>query len=504
MPIRITGINSGFDTDAMVKELVSAYTKQGEKNVKEKTKFEWKTDIWKDVNKKIKAFNTKVRSLQFTSNYSQKKTTSSDEKRVSVIAGENAVKGTQTISVNKLAKTAYVTSKDLNVLDPATNTKRAEKVTADTTLGDLGLENDGSITLTCKGKSVSITTNKDTKLSTFVDALKAQDLDLDASFDEKNGRLFISAKDSGADNNFTFSGNDAVTSLLGLTKETGASVIEGQDAEITLNGATFTSKSNEFDINGLAITVRGLTDQESQEQITLTTDTDTDTIYKNIKGLLKEYSKLINELDKLYNAGTAKGYEPLTDEEKDAMSDEEIKKWEEKIKDSLLRRDANLGSVINAMKNSSFSSYVIDDEKLTLADFGIRTLGYFASEDNERNALHISGDEDDDAVSGETNKLKQMIAADPDKVAKYFAAYMSDLADRFNKMTASSTNRSYGNFYDDKKYKSDMTKYEKKISDWDAKVKSVEDRYYKQFSEMEYQMAKLNSTQQSLSNYFGG
>ena len=42
MSIRVTGMNSGMDTDAMVKELVSAYQKKGDKTVKEKTKLEWK------------------------------------------------------------------------------------------------------------------------------------------------------------------------------------------------------------------------------------------------------------------------------------------------------------------------------------------------------------------------------------------------------------------------------------------------------------------------------
>ena len=97
MSIRVTGMNSGMDTDAMVKELVSAYQKKGDKTVKEKTKLEWKQEIWTDLNKKIKSFATKVRSFRFESNYAQKKTTSSDESKVSVIAGDNAVRGSQTM-----------------------------------------------------------------------------------------------------------------------------------------------------------------------------------------------------------------------------------------------------------------------------------------------------------------------------------------------------------------------------------------------------------------------
>ena len=44
MPIRITGMNSGLDTDSIVKELVSAYSTKKDDIVKQKTKHEWKQE----------------------------------------------------------------------------------------------------------------------------------------------------------------------------------------------------------------------------------------------------------------------------------------------------------------------------------------------------------------------------------------------------------------------------------------------------------------------------
>lgn len=510
--IRLTGMNSGLDTDAMVKELVNAYEKKGQKTKNNKTKHEWKTEIWTDLNKKIKAFNSKVRSMQYTSSYSSKKTVSSNENKVSVVAGDNAVKGTQTITVDNLAKTAYVTSAKLQKVDSEGNAV-AGKVTSDTKFSELGITAaSNKITVKQGDKSIEIEANKDTTVGEFVNKLKT--FGLDASFDENNGRMFISAKDSGEVNNFTFeSEHPKMLNKLGLTEASGASIIAGEDAKIHLNGAEFTSSKNSFDINGLAINVKGLTDPG--DEITLTTDTDTDAIYKNIKSLVSEYSKLMNELSKLYSADSARKFDPLTDEEKDAMTDDEVEKWETKIKDSLLRRDSDVASVMNAMKNSSLGTYTIGEKKdkdgnvivpgtkMTLADFGIGTLSYFASGENEKSALHIFGDADDEAVSGETNKLKQMIASDPDKVAEFFSKLMTDMSDKFNTLSRSTTNRSYGNFYDDKKVKEEMTAYEKKVSDFETYLASIEDKYYKQFTQMEKAMAKLNSTQSQLGSYFG-
>ena len=64
-----------------------------------------------------------------------------------------------------------------------------------------------------------------------------------------------------------------------------------------------------------------------------------------------------------------KGYDPLTDDEKDAMSDSEIEKWETKIKDSLLRRDDTLQSVMNSMTSSMSKGFEINGKNYYLSTF---------------------------------------------------------------------------------------------------------------------------------------
>ena len=122
--------------------------------------------------------------------------------------------------------------------------------------------------------------------------------------------------------------------------------IDGKDAVITLNGVKYTNSTNTFEINGLTITAQ----QETNEEITLTTTEDAEGVYDMIKNFFTEYNKLINEMSSLYNADAAKGYEPLLSEEKAQLADSEIEEWEKKIKDSLLRRDGTLGDVSDAMR----------------------------------------------------------------------------------------------------------------------------------------------------------
>lgn len=282
---------------------------------------------------------------------------------------------------------------------------------------------------------------------------------------------------------------------------TGAVRIQGQDAIVELNGATFTSASNNFQINGLTITANQLTGAD--EEISITTNTDTQGIYDMIKGFFTEYNTLIKEMDSLYNADSAKGYEPLTDDEKEAMTDKEIEKWEEKIKKALLRRDDTLQSVSDSIKNAFQKSYEINGKKYSLSSFGIKTGGYFTSGDNEKSIFHIDGDSKDSTSSGNTDKLMAAIASDPDTVCEFFNKLADGVyTELSNKMKGTTLSSAY-TVYNDKSMKNEYNEYTKTIKSWEEKIESYEEKYRKQFTAMEKALATLNSNSSSLTGLLG-
>lgn len=284
----------------------------------------------------------------------------------------------------------------------------------------------------------------------------------------------------------------------------GAKKIDGCDSEIKLNGITYTSSLNTYSINGLSITAMQATGDGDTNAITVTTATDTQAIYDKIKSFLTQYNSLINEMTSLYNADTAKGYEPLTDDEKSAMSDSEVEKWEEKIKSSLLRRDDSLESVMNLMTNAMSQPVTIDGKKYYLSSFGIKTLGFLNAPENQQNAYHIDGDEDDTATSGNEDKLMAMINSDPDAVVSFMQQLTTNLYDAIGTKMKSSTLSSIYKVYNDKEMASEYSDYTTTIKKWEQKLQDQEDAYYKKFSAMETALSKLQSQTSSLSNLFGG
>lgn len=280
---------------------------------------------------------------------------------------------------------------------------------------------------------------------------------------------------------------------------TNANKVTGEDAKIVLNGVEYTGSSNSFTVNNLTIDALATT---GNDEISITTSTDTQGIYDKVKDFLTEYNNIINEMTKLYNASSSKGYEPLTDDEKDAMSDKEIEKWETKIKDSLLRNDTTLDGVMSAMTSAMSKGVEINGKKYSLSSFGIHTLGYLKAADNEQNAYHIDGDEDDTNTSGNADKLMKAISEDPDTIMQFMQQVATNLYTAIgDKMKSTSLSSSF-TIYNDKQMTTQYSDYTKLIKEWETKISDKEDYYYKKFSSMESALTKLNSTQSSLSGYF--
>lgn len=297
-----------------------------------------------------------------------------------------------------------------------------------------------------------------------------------------------------ADGKVTVNGgaNDSTNTSI----PTGMALIEGSDSKIILNGAELTSSSSVVSANGLEISLTSVT--KENESVTFSVATDTDAVYDSVKSFLKEYNSVMKEMNMLYNADSAKGYEPLTSQEKEAMSDDEVKEWETKIKNSLLRSDSTLGSIINAMRSAMQTTVEYDGGTYALSSLGIMT----STDYTEGGLLHIYGDPDDSVYSAKDDKLKKALEENPDVVIATLTGVFGNLRQTMSDKMAGSKYSSSMTFYNDIKMKSDVKDYESDIKDWEDKLAEMEDAYYSKFTAMETALAKLQSQQSTMSGLF--
>ena len=690
MPMRLSGLMSGMDTESIIQQLVEAKKTKVTKAVKAQKSLKYKQDAWKDLNKQVlNLYNKFVSDLRFESSYIKKTTKVSNSNIVSVITGEGAMNSVQTLEVEKLAKTAYLTGGKLpdkvDVTDADGVTKKVD-VTGSTKLSELGFTGNGSIKVITSEGSTNIEMKGDMTIKDFVNAMK--NAGLSANFDETNGRIHIASKSSGVKNDFAILANNldgvaglnvlkisyldekaeaeyqkivdnqatttasrqnsrlssmvaernsalanrgnilksfeqadidkinsklaangssvqlngdlkyeeleeaqwaeidaavnevadglsgttsdtdkataealkkwtdnqskiedvesyfekdgdglktdangkyvltqkgkdlmaeivtevdnevkasqaALTKLRESGQQTAEKKVKAEDAKILLNGVEYTYDKNSLEVNGLTLTVNATTTDSGP--VTITTQDDTDGIYDMIKGFLKEYNTLINQMDKLYNADSAKGYDPLTDEEKEAMSDSAIEEWETKIKDSILRKDSVLGTFSGALKKIMMEGVEVNGKMMYLSNFGINTLNYFTSADNEKNAYHIDGDPDDANTSGNADRLKSMIANDPDTVVSFFTQLSKKLYNEmFDQMKAKEGYSSAMTVYDDKKMQEDYDDYTAKIKELEKKLADYEDKWYAKFAAMETALAKMQNNASAVTSLLGG
>ena len=720
MPIRISGLTSGLDTESIVGALVSAYSFKKEKYEKAQTKLSWKQDAWKDLNTKVYSLYTSVGNMRYGSSYVTKKASVSNSNKAKVSAGGEAINGTQKLQIKKLATTAYITGGQLD-----------SSIAADSTLASLGIKTGENEKASIQVRTNSGGTTKiDIESSMTVNSLinKLNEAGVQANFDAKNHRIFVSGKSSGQAGEFSLQatnakGLDALSKLglltdselnsigtsteganlvkkeygitcataegfayiitkvkeqkeiinsgtddekaaaqqlldtepsyrdiakylddknvdwstltdeqitaygkeiydkaeynddaktaikselvksinavrdkyvilakakampeetdaekaaklaainaaqaevdtvledptnakwatyiqntfgsknsdtdnsyskfwsqsdnlqlaedvmyridlaskmesgeIDLTKVNTGKKIDGQDAEIVLNDVTYTSSTNSITVNGLTVEALGETGED--EVLSITVSNDTDALYDKIKDFLSQYNSLMNEMQKLYNADSAKDYEPLTDDEKNEMSESEIEKWEQKIKDSLLRRDTSLSGIISTMTMAMMKTYEINGKTWSLSGtLGIHTLGSLNAEKYEGYAYHIDGDSEDSKTSGKQDKLREALTEDPDAVIDFLKQLTTGLYNDLDAKMKSTSVKSVYTVYNDKEMASEYSNYSKLIKTWADRVTDMEDAYYKKFAAMESALAKLQNSSSSITSMLGG
>ena len=181
------------------------------------------------------------------------------------------------------------------------------------------------------------------------------------------------------------------------------------------------------------------------------------------------------------------------------MSDDEIKLYEDKIKDSLLRNDSQLNGIMTAMRGAMQTQVEIDGKKYSLASFGIMT----SMDWTEGGKYHIYGDSDDPTYGSMEDKLKKALNDDPETTMNALSKIFTEVGNAMSKKMSASKVSSALTFYNDIQMKDEIKSYTKEVSSWETKLEEIEEKYYSQFTKMEKALAKLQSQQNNMSALLG-
>lgn len=352
------------------------------------------------------------------------------------------------------------------------------------------------------------------------------------SYSSINDKFTMTSTETGSGDNITFS--DTEGSLMSTLFGAGV-FTEGKNAEIMVstdgtNYERVVRRTNSFDVAGVTINILGQADGTTAENINISVTNDTDAVVEKVKKFAEAYNTLLTTLRTELTEERDNDYLPLTDDQKEDMSEAEIKQWETKAKGGLLRGDTILQSAYSSLRSSIFTDVKVVGDPTTsigvvLSQIGITTGSYF---DGDYGTMKI----DDD-------KLAMALTNTPEKVTQLFTqkssvAYSTELtsAQRTTRSSESGiawrlsdilndnvrktrdSNSRKGSLLEAAGLETDTTRLTnalfKKIQSVESLIDKLndrltdeEDRYYAQFTSMEQAIQSMNDKSSYLSNMFG-
>lgn len=370
--MRISGLNSGIDTEQMIKDLMTAQRIPVDRVFQKKVQTEWKRDAYRDVNVKLSRFETFLFDLKLKATFDKNVATSSRTDVLTVNATGNAHAGTYDLEVKQLATSAQFVSTEVNL--PTAEDDHYFYI--------MGERIDISEGDTLSDIAKKINDNKELGISAYA----------------HDGKISFTTKATGSEAEITVGEN--FVAIFGDPGE-----VTGQDAIVTINGLETTQSSNTFDLNGVTVNLLSAPEEDQQAfKVRVEVRQDVDAVVDKIKEFVNIYNELVDELNVATREKVYRDFPPLTDAQRAELSDKEIELWEEKAKSGLLRSDSIITGILSEMR-MALSAAVKDGEgSMTLADIGITTGSWY-----EYGRLNIN-----------ESKLRAAVESDPEGVSNLF------------------------------------------------------------------------------------
>lgn len=405
------------------------------------------------------------------------------------------------------------------------NGKRVEGINKDSTINDIisKINNTAGIGVKVEYQAMSdrfVLTATDSGASGEIDFSTAGVTDADGNAISANGniaRLLFGTKgdedgDKDVVKNVYTAGQDAVLSVK----------YPGSEDEVEI-----TRGSNTFSMDGLNVTLKGTFGYEKDEdgnmkidpgtnepiksknveEITFNATVDTEKAVEAVRSMVDAFNEILELVNTECKTKPDRDYFPLTDAQKEDLSESEIEKWEAKAKEGLLFGDTdlrlmvdNLRAVINSGDRSalsrigiSVSSSYSDKGKLVLDEEAFKT------------ALQSNPDEVMDLLN-----RKASTDANGNKIQAGLLTNIKNVMDKYGSMTGATKGilvERAGSIYAPtsvlsnslQKQLDEIDDYLDRLAD---KLETETDRYISQFTQLETLISQMNNQSSYLQSMF--
>ncbi|CEG25895.1 flagellar filament capping protein FliD [Bacillus sp. B-jedd] len=351
--LRISGLASGMNTDEIVANLVKVQSSRLNKMQQTKISTTWKSEAYRDVNKKVDEFRKAMEALRLQSTFNKQSVTSSNP-AIEVSSAGNSSQAGLVIS------SATLTQPD----KPAIVSFQSN-----------GQKVDGPFSFTLNNQTIEIEVGT---LDAAVAKINSYTKDTNVKAENVGGSLVLTSTVNGTDGQINISNiqvpnSDGTTPLPLNLKDTSVSGADAIPGKVTINGMEIDIASNTFTYDGVAFNLKANVTED--KPVSIQVGSDTEGIFKGIQTFVEKYNELIADLNGRLTEKRYREYPPLLDDQKKDMKENEIKLWDERAKSGLLTNDSTISSFLIEMRNSLNAAVENSDAIAsgikTLRDIGI-------------------------------------------------------------------------------------------------------------------------------------
>ena len=546
---RITGLATGLDVDSVVKETMQAYQTKIDTVDQQKKVAELQQEMYRDVIKECRNFYddyfdiSKSDSILLQRNWGTT-TFESSNSAVSVTGNGGAEVAKYSVEVTSVAKAAsytvdpdklngtiYVNNVKVELGTDKTNEEKVKLinsalkgkgVTAKYSDFEKGIViktekfgSDQSITL---GGSKTIDEDSDfftKKVDEYKNSVNKDTRDEKKEifeFEYNGKKITVDAKDGVTEDKIKDAMKEAGISIE--TKEDGKFSLTYEDssknlasgtdckATITKDGKTYEVKDNKNN----TITLDGVTfkfNSVTTEEVKITGKTDTKAIKDKLVKFVDDYNKIMEKLNTLINEKRDKDYMPLTEAQKEEMTDKQIELWEKKVKEGQLSRDSDLIRIRNSMKNAMSS--LSGETGESLAAFGIKPVSDYNG--NKNGTFTIDEEALNKALENDIeNVMNTFIASSKNDSDKGALQKLKSIFDTETQSSTSALIKKAGmegsSTASNNTLSNKIKKYEEKISRMETIFSTKQQALYSKYARLETLMNNLNSQSSYLTSMF--
>ena len=383
------------------------------------------------------------------------------------------------------------------------------------------LKDDDSYYLSINGVEIEGIT-KDSTVNEIVEKINNSKAGVKVSYQSISDQFVITSTENGAAGEITFDaakdGKSNLAALMFGTPTEGKNYTKGQDAVLSVSypGSNqeieITRSSNSFDLDGINVTLKGTFGYDASgaeikdtEAVTFTGSVDSENTTKTVKEMIEAFNDILKLVNTEVSTKPNRKYAPLTDEQKEELSDKTIEKWEEKAKTGLLFADNDLRMMANSMR-----TVINAADRSKLSEMGITVSDNYKDNGKlvfDEAKFKAALEKDPEAVkevlnrsatdSGDTSQagLLTRISSIMDRYGKTTGATKGVLVERAGSVHAPTSILKNSL----QKQLDSIDTYIDKLND---KLKTEQDRYISQFTSLETLINQMNSQSSYLSSMF--